>query len=546
MRARGVLILLLAVSVGSAQTELWQQTGVPGAQRLGGLTTFFLDGDLDGDGYEDFAVSGEGYQLPVLFIQSRIYFMSGRDGSVIRYYGSAPDPRFFRIADAGHVDRDGIRDYVVAIHPPSSNAMRLEVRSGRTDALLWQVLEPQGFTNQFGDYLAGGLDTDGDGCSDLVVGASREPPNGQVHVYSSTGQRRYSVATPHWGLGVLGDLDRDGCDDFIIGGTNRLVTNAGWGRVYSGRTGAFLVEGTGDLLDDGIGSGKNAGCGDVNGDGVLDFVCTSRASLVLNGMVRVFSGADGTPLFTWRRPLTTGFGISLAVGDLDLDGMPDLLVGSNEPIQNTGGRVYWLSLRDGSIVTQLFPPGLPGATTRFGFSVAIGGPQPGSPFPVFTSNGQDYKPPFTPTNPLSATGRVTLYSGAPPGVSSTGPGCAGRTPSAPVMGITAPSSGLARLHLSAAPPSTPSALLLGLSSTSWSGVPLPLPLATLGLPSCSLRTSIEAVVPVAVDATGYGAFVLPLPLVAVGGTPIFGQWLLALQGNPIQPAALSGALSWRH
>jgi hypothetical protein len=140
-----------------------------------------------------------------------------------------------------------------------------------------------------------------------------------------------------------------------------------------------------------------------------------------------------------------GFGRALAVGDLDLDGVADLLVGSGETIQNTAGTLYWYSLRDGSLVTNILPPGLPSYPTLFANTVTIGAPQPGHPFPVFVCPDAGYGLP-------TAVGRLTMFRAAPDGVKGLGPGCTGTLSAAPQLGFTDLGENGIRIHLSNAPP----------------------------------------------------------------------------------------------
>ena len=95
-------------------------------------------------------------------------------------------------------------------------------------------------------------------------------------------------------------------------------------------------------------------------------------------------------------------------------------------------------------------------------------------------------------------------------------------------------------------------LLIGISSSTWNGAPLPLPLSgePFGLAGCSLYTSIEVAAAVHTGTTGNNAgyaFVdLPLPIAA--GAPqltLNGQWLV-MDPSGTGPAAMSNGLTWGH
>jgi hypothetical protein len=107
-------------------------------------------------------------------------------------------------------------------------------------------------------------------------------------------QLGYSVAG-------LGDVNGDGLSDFVVGGygaTNPAdgKLNAGCAKVYSGSDGSVIYTFWGDNADDGLGFSV-AGPGDVDGDGVPDVVVGIPWSDVNGanaGAVKVFSGKDGT------------------------------------------------------------------------------------------------------------------------------------------------------------------------------------------------------------------------------------------------------------
>lgn len=266
---------------------------------------------------------------------------------------------------------------------------------------------------------------------------------------------------------------------------------------------------------------------------------------MLPGVVRVFSGSTSGSMahaiYSWRKPANSGFGLFMAAGDLDLDGVQDLLIATARPQPPGLGVIEWRSLRDGSVVTYLYAPG-----TRSTFlAVTIGAPQPGSPFPVIAAPEPTYGYGLR----LSAIGRLNLLRAAPAGVKGLGPACAGRLQNPPQIGLTDLGAGGLRIHLSNAPPNTAALFLVGLSNTAWLGNPLPLGLGPLGLPGCNLFTSIDVAPPVLTGTTsvnaGYAFYDIPIPLGAGRQITLNGQWLVANPGATTL-GALSGGLSWQH
>jgi hypothetical protein len=87
------------------------------------------------------------------------------------------------------------------------------------------------------------------------------------------------------------------------------------------------------------------------------------------------------------------------------------------------------------------------------------------------------------------------------------------------------------LTLSGAPGAGPALLWLGLSNTSWAGLPLPLDLTGLGAPGCSLLASIDTVYFGTTTVAGAAAIPIAVPHPGPIGLPVYAQWL-APAGNP--------------
>ncbi len=235
---------------------------------------------------------------------------------------------------------------------------------------------------------AGLGDLDGDGLADLAIGrAALNNYDGAVFLHSSRNSALIARIDGGAGLGSsfgiaigpIGDIDRDGVEDFAIGAAAHRVGAAqtGAAHVYSGRTRAHLAtllgDGDGDLFGSVV-----APCGDTNADGHPDFAVgapeNGNAAMSYGaGYAKVFSGRDFTVLLRVSGArVADEFGSAIApVGDVDHDGRSDFMVGALLEASPTGGqgsaRVY--SGATGSVIHEFLAEA---ASDHFG--VAVGSP----------------------------------------------------------------------------------------------------------------------------------------------------------------------------
>lgn len=208
----------------------------------------------------------------------------------------------------------------------------------------------------FGSALGDGGDMNDDGVTDLLVGATFYDPSGREtdnagagFAFSGATGEQLGVLTGEFkgdmlgnALDGIGDVNGDGCSDVVVGAyLTKKDELEGTGSVYviSGKDKQWLYKIDGLSPMDRFGWSA-AGIGDFNGDGIPDFA--AGAPNVDVGGVRdvgclyVFSGADGTPLKKYEGSGELAhFGASVApLGDLNADGYPEIAVGSWRSSQN--------------------------------------------------------------------------------------------------------------------------------------------------------------------------------------------------------------------
>lgn len=184
-------------------------------------------GDVDGDGYGDYAVGYGGTNGQV----GEVEICSGYDGLPIHHWiGSVPDGHFGSVIEpAGDVDADGVDDVLVG----ESCGDRVHVYSGQSGALIRTHVgnHPTG-KKGFGHAMAPLGDWNGDGFDDYVLGAPGEwntsfrllTPWGEVHLIDGASGNPIDVIvcpSPYMSFGssLSGgtDLDGDGNLDLLIG-----------------------------------------------------------------------------------------------------------------------------------------------------------------------------------------------------------------------------------------------------------------------------------------------------------------------------------------
>lgn len=303
-----------------------------GAQAVVGIAI----GDWDGDGIGDLAI-GADRDGTAGTDAGAVRVHSGRDGSVLAtlYGESAGDLFGHPLVPMPDLDGDGFDDLAVtAIFASYSGSFTgaIYLVSGRSMTILRRIDGPAGAA-YFGAWLGSLGDVDGDGVCDVF--ASDEGGSGAVHVFSGADGHEITVVNGSTGDAVapacaLDDLDGDGVRELLVGAPSHFdASGLSVGAVFvvSTATGAVLREQDGTYDHEYFGS-IVAALGDLDGDGVRDYVVGEPVPGNVDHRFFVCSGATGVQLAqivapTNQQPLSREI---VDAGDVNRDGIDDIAI----------------------------------------------------------------------------------------------------------------------------------------------------------------------------------------------------------------------------
>jgi hypothetical protein len=354
-------------ATGLSTTADWSAEGDQESARFG--ASVGTAGDVDKDGYSDVIVSAPPYDNG-----------ETNEGRVFVYHGSATglsttadwtaegnqDHAWFGIsvATAGDVNGDGYSDVVVGAYyydNGETNEGRAYVYHGSESGLSatpdWSAESNQAGAC-FGVSVGTAADVNGDGYSDVVVGACHyhngEMYEGRAYVYhgSETGlspaadwtaESDQDFAYLGYSVGTAGDVNGDGYSDVIVGAPDYDHGETDEGRAYVYHGSATGLSSTADWTAESDQDYAHFGdpvatAGDVNGDGYSDVTVGAQyydngetdeghAFLYHGSATGLSTTADWTAESD-QDSAHLGYAVETA-GDVNGDGYSDIIVGAH-------------------------------------------------------------------------------------------------------------------------------------------------------------------------------------------------------------------------
>jgi len=342
-----------------------------------------MSGDLDGDGCEELVITGyrclerpdgEGvaYVLPGsnLYLENQIIDLSV-DKPAIKVLGAESWDNMRVLSPMADLDQDGLLDLIVAaptadrdddpyatdsgeiyafisdgtlFNPPAVQASPGFDAANPPELRLYDPFDPEEWTARYSPYIVQGYglisaagDLDGDGYDELIAGPGPGPYHpALVQLLDWDGSRLASFqayGTPRYGVLVsCGDLNDDGVDEIVTGAGPGAVYGPhvrGWhwdgGSIVTPLPGvSFLAYGTNRW-------GVNVACGDIDGDGVDEIVTGAGPGAVFGPHVRGWNADGGSagpiPGVSYFAYGTLQWGVNVACGDIDADGIDEIVTG---------------------------------------------------------------------------------------------------------------------------------------------------------------------------------------------------------------------------
>ncbi|MBK9332675.1 MAG: FG-GAP repeat protein [Ignavibacteria bacterium] len=356
----------LGSAIGIAATPVWTKESNEISGQFG--ISVSTAGDMNADGFADVILGGN-YLENGEVDEGRAYLYLGYSGGLdggswINYESNQANSQFgYSVATAGDINGDGYSDIIIGAYNYDNGHTNegaafvyLGSVTGMSTVAGWSAVG--NLTNSlFGESVSTAADVNGDGYSDVIVGApyfdNGQANEGAAFVYH--GSASGLSLTSNWSaegnqifalfgnsVSSAGDVNGDGYSDVIVGANlfNNGESDEGAAFVYHGSasglslTPNWSAEGNQDSVDFGE---SVSTAGDVNGDGYSDVIIGAYRfdnGQANEGRAFVYHGSSAglstSPNWTAEsNQVSALFGVSVSTaGDVNGDGYSDVIIGA--------------------------------------------------------------------------------------------------------------------------------------------------------------------------------------------------------------------------
>lgn len=333
-------------------------------------------GDVNSDGHADVLIGAYGAKKVYLY-----YGGSPMDTSSDLVFNNI----VWGLANVGDVNSDGYSDYIMG--DSIDEQVQLFYGGAVLDTFSEFVFVGENvgqYGDNFGSWVSGGKDVNGDGQNDLLIAANDygwpDPYDGRVYLYhggllldtTADWTVTYINTLEHndvWSAEIIGDVNGDSFADIAVGSVGNSETIRGKVYIFFGGspmdTVADLIISCPQGWDVLSGFGQFiAPLGDINKDGYADFVVAGMAAYPC-----VYFGSEVLDTLPGVICEYKGY-VACNAGDINYDGYDDLLVGNEGYNYESGAVFLYFGSRDMDSICDL---AIYGGLTAFHFGKSVAG-----------------------------------------------------------------------------------------------------------------------------------------------------------------------------